>query len=111
LRDAHECAEYRRGGEVRERRHEHDRQPDGEDRVTHDGARGPEPRGLAEDRRESHEPFVRRHFPALGRGAQLVNVGDLVQAQGLRRPLGQRNTLLFAVMQANEKRRRERHDP
>jgi hypothetical protein len=83
LRRAHDRTQQRRGGEVRERRHEHHRHPDRQDRVAHDDTGRSEPRGLAQDALEPVQAFARRHRPALGGLPQRVHVGDLVQAQRL----------------------------
>ena len=54
---------------------------------------GPNRALLTQDRGEPLQALARRHFAALGRVAERVNVGDLVQAQRLRRAFGQRHAL------------------
>ena len=110
LQHAHDQAQRRRRGNVHERRHQHDRHPDRQDRVPENRAKDPEPRGLFENRGKTLQPFARRHIAALRRVAEFIDVGDLIQSQGLRRSLGQCDALLLGVVQADEHRRRKRHD-
>ena len=66
---------------------------------------------LAPDRREPLQTFARLHFARLGRLAERVNVGHLVQAHHLRLAFGQGHALARAVVQRDEDGRRESHDP
>ena len=70
-----------------------------------------ESRSASQDRPEPLQAFTRAHRRALGRSAERVDIGDLVQAQGLRGSLGQRHALSPGVVQRDEHRSRKRDDP
>jgi hypothetical protein len=79
--------------------------------VTYHHADGSEPRRFAQELSEALQAFGRCHRTALSRLAECVNVGDLVEAEGLRRRLGQGDALLAAVIHGNEEGGGEHHDP
>ena len=64
-----------------------------QDRVTGDRAHRAEARRLAEYFGEAHEAVARRDLTGFGRHRERIDVGDLVEAQPVRRTLGQRDAL------------------
>jgi hypothetical protein len=102
-------SEHGRRRDVGERGHQHHGHAHREDRMAGQRTEAPEARRRAQDVDQAVEPFAGRHGPLPGVATESIDLGDLVQPQGLRRPLGQRHALGCLVVQRDEERGRQ-HD-